>query len=862
MESELKELLMKDGLVLGPQIGKGSFGTVYRCTDVKTQIAYAVKKVDLRVLRMQPHFVMDRLKRECAVLENLRHPSVIRLFKTIEAKDALLMVMEMVLGMELFDMIIALSGLNESEACAVFIQIASALAYMHKRGVVHRDIKPENILVQGSTDPEEEVVFKDAFKHLRPRVKLIDFGLSKVLGSDKEGGSVAKSLVGTPRYVAPEILEIGEKIRSQTKTIGDKSSAANAQGLSYSEKVDCYSAGVLLHVMVAACFPQFENSQRVVFQDERVSSASDEAKMLISELMNPNPQQRITMAQALQSAWIKKNHPRAALAALELAGEKPDLSPAISPTVIGPGGTTSTGEFPDSPMNDLMKELRNMNTTESMEFDEKEIDPSQNQQKRPMVGMKRQISRKESRSDLDSIKEGEDFLVISNPRPSTANSDGAIQSKRKGSDASVRSESRSSIEVLNLPGGAAKGVWGPFKEAESRENSVDSSNSEEVADDDAEKGVLVANNIVTDEILIPNMNKEQSLVNPDLLLQLQSQIAQCFRKAFDVFKDDDVVSPGIVSSAVASRELLHASETILKKLEHTSLSVLDLLPDMKIAVEEGEFGMAASCFDKIKDWIKTIQSESQDLLKANVKVIATVNNTLQLARRRQRVRHAAASGYRVTDAVAIESAFKPLPDTIEGGPGASGGAIEAAEEGHRASTHALQKQEEEQMRQDSAEFPSDSQTIRNRALLRKERDEGEREMDERINNHADSDKNSNTAMIPASRGNDFMVTSTADEDLEPISKALAMLKEIDRLLQQHASFWSQMEVIVDVLMQRANHVESMVNYTRNPRLRGRFLERVNNYADMWNRITQMCQQFQNKMHKVEGVQMYQFLTEV
>ena len=100
MEQYLKDLLLKDGLVLGPEIGKGSFGTVFRCTDVNTQISYAVKKIDLRVLRMQPNFLMERLKRECQVLEKLNHCSIVRLYKTIEAgNDAMLMVMEMVLGM-------------------------------------------------------------------------------------------------------------------------------------------------------------------------------------------------------------------------------------------------------------------------------------------------------------------------------------------------------------------------------------------------------------------------------------------------------------------------------------------------------------------------------------------------------------------------------------------------------------------------------------------------------------------------------------------------------------------------------------------------------------------------------------------
>ncbi|GBG24809.1 Protein kinase, putative [Hondaea fermentalgiana] len=1073
MEPELKQLLLKDGLVLGPQIGQGSFGTVFRCTDVKTQIAYAVKKVDLRVLRMQPHFMMERLKRECSVLQNLKHPSVIRLYKTIEAKDALLMVMEMVLGMELFEMILAISGLDEGEACAVFIQLASALAYMHNLGIVHRDIKPENILVQGTTESEataESTVFQDAFKHLRPRIKLIDFGLSKVLSSER-GGSIAKSLVGTPRYVAPEIIEVGERARRESRTLGAPSTPAIDDALSYSEKVDCYSTGVLLHVTLAACFPQFEAGQRVIYSDPRIARVSTQAKDLISKLMDPNPRTRCTIVEALRHPWVHEHHPRAAQAALKIANIQLPLSPDSSPS-HSPSQSPTAEMFPRGPMRisvvDHMNGAISPSATKSetatsgdastasshsqasthsrasaparTSVDAAMEGASSAPEQRPKsaaamsepprypttptqqhVGARSESATERTGSNtsgsgtkeinrlfdqvsaaaaefegiasggsMDSVhldrmnsatgSQGSEAAAhlgsglhessadrytgmkrqISRAAPRDASQTGdellaeTMHGKygrraRNASESSMRSNSRSSIEVLNLPG-AANGVWGPLKEARSRPGSVtsdtDSSSGNEdspsspadpplddineherlydttetrmharsaaastptsqpvstvartqspraagrtAASSTAPTAPRAPSGFVGDSIIprahadlanveVPSENN--AIINPDLLLQLQTQIAQCFHQSFDAFKDDDVVSPGIVSSAVASRELLGASQTILKKLEHTSISVTDLIPDMQIAVEEGEFGMAIQCFDTIKEWIRGIQSESQDLLKANVKVIAAVNNTLQLARRRHRVHAAAAAGYRVTDAVAVEKSNNARVKHANGinssGTGASAGAVEAAEEGQIQSTKALEEQEQAKMDLETT-TPSALASLRDRQKLAQEQRENERVLEEQIRTYnrelaeaqrlkaeaaasGNLDEDEASVVLPG----EFSVVSLQPgaEHLEPISKALAMLKEIDRLLQKHASFWSHMEVVVDVLLQRANHVETMVNYSRNPRLRGRFLERVEDYSQMWTRITHMCQQFNNKLHAVERVNMYGFLTD-
>ena len=74
---------------------------------------------------------------------------------------------------------------------------------------------------------------------------------------------------------------------------------------------------------------------------------------------------------------------------------------------------------------------------------------------------------------------------------------------------------------------------------------------------------------------------------------------------------DAKIAPGIVACAVGSRELLRSAENILKKLNETAKSVLHLLPDLQLAVEEGEFGYATASFTTIKTWIQGLKSEAQ-----------------------------------------------------------------------------------------------------------------------------------------------------------------------------------------------------------------------------------------------------------
>lgn len=206
----------------------------------------------------------------------LNHPNIIKFVQVYEDVDHLMMVMEFCPGRELFDVILARKCFDEEDAKPVFAQICRALFYLHSLNILHRDIKPENVLIM--TDPDSNGY---------PIAKLLDFGLSK----NAANGSAAKTFVGTPCYLAPEVEYTSKGL-----------------GGTYGLPADCWSLGAVLYVMLVARFPEFEQdiTGKVVVKLPPVlfNNISNEAKDLIRGLMNTNPAARLTSAGALLHPWL------------------------------------------------------------------------------------------------------------------------------------------------------------------------------------------------------------------------------------------------------------------------------------------------------------------------------------------------------------------------------------------------------------------------------------------------------------------------------------------------------------------------------------------------------------------------------
>jgi hypothetical protein len=177
---------LADRYTINRPIGEGGMGVVFHATDLKHDRPVAIK-----VLRTDAaeQVGAERFLREIRITAKLDHPQILMLIDSGEADGLLYYVMPFVDGESLRDRLTREAPLAVSDAVRIAVQVADALEYAHRQGVVHRDVKPENILLSGA------------------HVKLADFGIAR---ASQAGQTMQATLtqvgmaLGTPAYMSPE----------------------------------------------------------------------------------------------------------------------------------------------------------------------------------------------------------------------------------------------------------------------------------------------------------------------------------------------------------------------------------------------------------------------------------------------------------------------------------------------------------------------------------------------------------------------------------------------------------------------------------------------------------------------------------
>src|SRR5918993_1602814 len=184
------ERVIGGSYALVDQIGSGASGTVWRALDQTTGEQVAIKLLREELVP-QPKAVM-RFVQERAILGALQHENIVPVRDLLTVGDSLGLVMDLVPGGSVRQLLRARGTLTPAEAATVMAGVAAGLSHAHRMGVVHRDLKPDNILVG-----DAEVM----------DVRLTDFGIARVL--DAPPLTTTGALVGTPNYLAPEIVDGG-----------------------------------------------------------------------------------------------------------------------------------------------------------------------------------------------------------------------------------------------------------------------------------------------------------------------------------------------------------------------------------------------------------------------------------------------------------------------------------------------------------------------------------------------------------------------------------------------------------------------------------------------------------------------------
>lgn len=281
---------------------RGSFATVFKGVLVSDeQVKVAIKEINIRTLGKQQ---LQDLNMEMNILSQLDHESIMEIYAVYTLPDKLFMVTEYLRGGELLTAICKRDHYHERDARRVMWQVTSALQYMHARRVIHRDIKPMNLILTERT--------------LDSPVKIADFGFAAI--DSDEIRRPGRFLCGTPGYIAPEVLTYR----------------------SYSTKVDMWSLGIVLYVLLSGYmpFPTDENGEehvkrgRIVFPPARFARVSHGAKDLIQRLLMVDPEQRLSATQVLQHPWMQLYvHERQRLQAMQQQQQQRPLNRLMSNAV-------------------------------------------------------------------------------------------------------------------------------------------------------------------------------------------------------------------------------------------------------------------------------------------------------------------------------------------------------------------------------------------------------------------------------------------------------------------------------------------------------------------------------------------------
>uniref|UniRef100_A0A8P4G9V9 protein kinase C n=1 Tax=Dicentrarchus labrax TaxID=13489 RepID=A0A8P4G9V9_DICLA len=252
-------------------LGSGQFGVVYGGKHRKTGRDVAVKVIDkLRFPTKQE----SQLRNEVAILQSLRHLGIVNLECMFETPEKVFVVMEKLHG-DMLEMILSSEKGRLPERLTKFLitQILAALRHLHFKNIVHCDLKPENVLL-ASADPF-------------PQVKLCDFGFARIIGEK----SFRRSVVGTPAYLAPEVLL--------------------NQG--YNRSLDMWSVGVIMYVSLSGTFPFNEDEDindqihnaAFMYPPNPWKQISGDAIDLINNLLQVKMRKRYSVDKSLSHVYLQ-----------------------------------------------------------------------------------------------------------------------------------------------------------------------------------------------------------------------------------------------------------------------------------------------------------------------------------------------------------------------------------------------------------------------------------------------------------------------------------------------------------------------------------------------------------------------------
>lgn len=270
------EKLAKESFAFLSELGKGSFGKVYKVLSLSTNLLYAMKvlsKNQITSLKLVP-----QLKNEISILSSCNHQNIIKMYAAFEDDGYIYLITELATEGSLFHRLKAECRFKEAQVASYMTDVIRAIYYLHSLHppILHRDLKPENVLVCNN------------------KLKIADFGWSNV------DDSYRNTFCGTPDYLSPEMIK----------------------GVGHNEKLDIWTLGVLMYELLHGKPPftptklmtdrramqkMIENNilKGIIAFDGNISQ---EAKEAITAMLKPEPKQRPDAKELFNLDFFKKNN--------------------------------------------------------------------------------------------------------------------------------------------------------------------------------------------------------------------------------------------------------------------------------------------------------------------------------------------------------------------------------------------------------------------------------------------------------------------------------------------------------------------------------------------------------------------------
>jgi tRNA A-37 threonylcarbamoyl transferase component Bud32 len=268
---------IKDYYKLGKDLGSGKFGMVKKGANKLTEKVYAIKSIKKNLLNTKEY---EMVKTEIEIMKFCRHKNIVNFYDSFEDIEYIHLILEYLSGGNLSSYLYKQTVLlSEERIKELIFQIGSVINYLHYFGIIHRDLKPENTMMTdiGNT----------------AQIKIIDFGLSKILGVNEN----SKEAYGTLSFAAPEVLS----------------------KIDYNKKIDIWSIGIILYFLICGYLPFNDNdndfskiadsikSGNIKYDKKIWMKISPQCLELVQKCLERNVNKRLDINEFLKHPWFSKN---------------------------------------------------------------------------------------------------------------------------------------------------------------------------------------------------------------------------------------------------------------------------------------------------------------------------------------------------------------------------------------------------------------------------------------------------------------------------------------------------------------------------------------------------------------------------